>query len=609
MGTDNIDQEFLLDVVIAMYHDIAQCYSVTTRQKKAELRIIRNRFQSEGLSFFTKVLPRLGKAVDTALADGTRLSTCGWKTAGCATPLFMRWLLSRVFSSDGFEVDHPDPIALKHFSQFCMLAYKLEIPYAPKTAQAVIDAFTASEEEIAQVQLPPEGDAWMDGARNIVTRVVSVLDPYRIQPRHGPGAVATGESVFEKTKFSRIYRKLEQIFPFTEWFVFNLSQVADSISDIRDLSLVDEPTAKVVLVPKDSRGPRLISCEPLEIQWIQQGLGRALQDRIESCPLTRGHVNFTDQTVNRRLALAGSLGSGWVTLDMKEASDRVLCTLVERLFAGNSAFLDAVMASRSTSTRLPNGTVLPLKKFAPMGSSLCFPVESLIFYALSVSAIKQTGKSWREARNSVYVYGDDIIVRETDYTTLLQHLPLVGLLFNKQKCCTARSYRESCGCNAYFGVDVTPTRLKTVWSRRRVKDPKQLISYVAFHNAMFGKGYFQVATLVRTVVEERYGRLPYTNNYTVSDNGSFVSQTTGASWCCYEPAIQKNRFLSRRSLTKSDWQYSEVQTWASFPKKKTTLFDGYPELLRRFSDGYSSYGGVYALTRRNRLKRVWQANW
>jgi hypothetical protein len=609
MGTNNIDLDFLQDVVVAMYHDIAQCYSVTKRQKQAEIGVIRRRFTSEGISFITKTLPRLGKAVDTALADGTRLSTTGWKTNGSAIPVFLRWLLSRVFSADGLEVDHPDPIALKHFSQLCMLAYKLEVPYAAETAQAVVDAFVQSEQDLALLEIPKDCDAWIDDARDLVTRVISPLDPSRIQPRHGPGSVATGEDIFEKTRFSRIYRSLERIFPFTEWFVYNLSHVADSVAEIQNLSLMDEATAKVVLVPKDSRGPRLISCEPLEIQWIQQGLGRALQDRIESAPFTRGHVNFTDQTVNRRLALEASNGSGWVTLDMKEASDRVSLELVERLFQGNAAFLEAIKACRSESTRLPNGTVLSLKKFAPMGSSLCFPVESLVFYALAVSAIKHTGKSWREARKSVYVYGDDIIVRETDYTTLLQHLPLVGLLFNKNKCCTARFYRESCGCNAYVGVDVTPTRLKTVWSHRRTKDPKQLISYVAFHNAMYGKGYFHTADLVRTVVEERYGPLPYTNNYIIADNGGFVAQTRGVSWVCYEPAMHRNRLLTSRSLRKSDLQYSEIRTWMSAPKKEQTKYDGYNELLRRFSDGYSSHGGVYALTRRNRLKRVWQPNW
>jgi hypothetical protein len=66
------------------------------------------------------------------------------------------------------------------------------------------------------------------------------------------------------------------------------------------------PQARVCLVPKDSRGPRIISCEPAELMFIQQGIMRKLYSHLETHHLTAGQINFTDQSINRNLALLAS---------------------------------------------------------------------------------------------------------------------------------------------------------------------------------------------------------------------------------------------------------------------------------------------------------------
>lgn len=621
---------FYAGLVSAMYRDIAQCYSVPQGQQKAELRKIEERSSAEGFSFYTKTLPAYGKAVDTALSTGRRFATKAFskRLSNSEVPQFLGWLLNRVFTEKGRELETPDPLALKHFRQLVYLLYKLEIPYEKKTEETVISSFVYTDAELAQYDLREEAilrgdsysvrhqrigaDEWLTGARAAIARVIAPLDPTGINPCHGPGAVATGEDILEKTFFKRIYSEVEKVYPFTEYMMFNLEHVAEAIKD-GDLDVVCEniATAKVVLVPKDSRGPRLISCEPLEIQWLQQGLKRILVERIESFRDTSGFVNFTDQGVNRKLALQGSKDGRWVTLDMKDASDRVSLSLVKYLFQDNPKFLAALIATRSGQTRLPNGQIVTLNKFAPMGSALCFPVEALIFWALSVSAIRCTWPETARKRrlDQVYVYGDDIIVSDKVYTTLLQHLPLVGLKFNEGKCCTARFFRESCGCDAYDGVDVTPIKLKTVWSPRR-SNTACLESYVALSNAMQGLGYTETAHYVATKVEEVWGRIPYTNNYSTSPNGAWVAKTAGVAWCIDQALASKcNRllpFIPRR--WNSALHREEVRTWSSVPLKRKTKADGYAEMLRRQSDGYGSHGGVYAITRRNRLNRVWMEN-
>jgi hypothetical protein len=306
MESHNSKGEFkYLLIVEALYRDIAQRYRVSNNTQRTELKYIRSRYASEGLSFLTKGLPRYAKALDRALANGTQLAIEGFelssrKLTGFAdglptvsrctfhspVPKFLGWLVSYVFNEDGYArpwssisiedgVLRHAPYALKHLRQLLYVVYKLEIAHDSETAQAVIEAFVDAENQVDLLSqnwesVVHDNRGWIIPARNLITRVVSVLDPDRIKPKHGPGAVATGESTTEKSNFSRIYENLERVYPFMEWFRFNLSHVAESWARDQDtLEVRSEATARVVLVPKDSRGPRLISCEPLEIQWIQ----------------------------------------------------------------------------------------------------------------------------------------------------------------------------------------------------------------------------------------------------------------------------------------------------------------------------------------------------
>lgn len=620
---------YYIGLVCELHNDIASRY-VDTETILIERQYIVNRAKTEGFDFLTKVLPSLGKAVDKALATNTRLAVAGFPSREICSvvPKFLGYLLDRVFDSEGWELCNSDPVALKHLRQLVYLLYKLEIPYDQETERSSLAAFVKTDQDLSSHEEAFDWNCdWIVHAREVVTRVVSGLDPYQIKPGHGPGAVATGESMIEKTKFSRIYRSLETCYPFTEWMMWNLNHVADSlprsvanthwvVSDLRrcqyldHLDECDEPSAKVVLVPKDSRGPRLISCEPLEIQWIQQGLKDILQKRIETSHWSKGQVNFTSQEVNRRLALLGSTGREWVTLDMKDASDRVSLRLVETLFAGHPELLKALKACRSPVTMLPDGTAVRLKKFAPMGSAVCFPVESLVFWALAVSAIHMNRRiSWRQARKAVFVYGDDIICNTQDYECLLQQLPKVGLMFNQDKCCVGRFFRESCGCDAYKGIDITPVKLKTPWSHRLSADT--LVSYTALHNAMLGLGYEGTAEYTRYHLESVSGLLPGTWCYERASNGAFIAQSGGPALVCWERPYQYNEDRGLKSrVNRKDYPepVREYLTWVVVPETERTKYDGYAEMLRRYSAGWrTSNRGTYTLARRSSLKRAWVA--
>lgn len=594
MGNHN-SLETYVSLWFQLYHDIAQCYP--TVDCKRELSKIRSRLLSEGLSFLTKTLPKVGKAIDLALHNSKPLNIVGLtKRRQCALPNLFGWLLEQVFDTTGYVKAVPNVTALRHIRQLVYFLYKLDVPYDSNVIKTTLESFSSIDQALGNFQLPD--DSIIRYARILITRVFSGFNPMEITPRHGPGAVATGEESGDKSNFSRIYTHLDKVFPFCEYFTLGDLHVADQYKWIQTLEVLEEATAKVALVPKDSRGPRLISAEPLEIQWIQQGLLRAIVPWVERHRLTSGHVNFTDQNINRSLALSGSLSGRIVTLDMKDASDRVSTDLVKTLFGGTT-LLRPLLASRSSSTRLPDGRLVTLNKFASMGSAVCFPVEALCFWALAVAALRKHGRTLRHCLSTVYVYGDDIIVDGEDYPILLQHFPRFGLVFNSSKCCLGGFFRESCGCDAYKGVDVTPIRMRTRWSHRDILDASELSSYVALSNAMYARGYWGVSERIRSMVTSRYGQLPFKPEQ--------CETVLGWSYT-HANHHEKNKMAGIR------WRYSrhlhrlEYYSWVTYAKTQVFAVDGWRECLRVLNTGSTgSNTGVYALPRRSCLKRGWRA--
>jgi len=589
------DIEIYLSLYCDLYADIAECFSFTSTESRLDLRKIVNRVRSEGISFLTKTLPRLGKAVDTALSKNLPLTVSGFqKKPGTVIPKIFGHLLSGVFADNGAERPDADPGMLRALRQLVYFLYKLEIPYDAASTQKVLDAFIDTERELEQLSVPQ--NAITKYASWFTTSVFGMFDHRNILPRHGPGAVATGERPHEKHEFTRLYKAIEKVYPFTEYYQFSLMQVCDDYRKYEALEVLETGTAKVVLVPKDSRGPRLISCEPLEYQWIQQGLGRAIVSHLERSKFTSGHVNFTDQEINRDLALSSSIDQEWVTLDMKEASDRVSVQLVQELFKHTPELLEALMATRTSATILPNGSEVHLNKFAPMGSCLCFPVEAFVFYALAVSVLMYENRlTCREACKLVYVYGDDIIVRREDYPLLLQHFPSYGLMFNESKCCTNGFFRESCGMDAYKGVNVTPIKLRSVWSRRRRIDIGVISSYVALSNAMFERGYMRVSDSVEALVTKVTGPLPV---FDKGDNG-------GLGWIRHD-ACTRVQPAGVRTRWNNELHYRETYTLRSGPTYSYADPDAWSTVLRRITspDQYTT-PGTYTVPHRSRPQWGW----
>jgi hypothetical protein len=477
-----------------------------------DLLTITTRLDNEGISFVTITLPTLAKAMYSSFKTGYITTPSNFaKRRGTALPRFLFGLLKDVYEEDGMLAVDPSVPSIKEALQICGLAYKLNIPINEddKRYKNVIDNFKSTENYLSKLKIDHiTCTNCFELARTMIEDVFAGINPWNILPRHGPGTVATGEWAAEKWVFGRKYSSIHSTYPYYEYFVLGKGK---EILDRKDWYLGLKPevsgTATVVLVPKDSRGPRIISKEPLEYQYIQQGLWRLMRHEFQTHPFTRGHVNFDDQTINQKLARKGSLNGSWATLDMKDASDRVSLDLVKQLFSTTPDFLECLLACRSTSTKLPSGEVIDLHKFAPMGSATCFPIESIVHYVLAVASIMVMSNLSRwKARSLVYVYGDDLIIHSRHADSVLAILPLFGLMFNEQKCYTHGPFRESCGVESFLGNDISPIRWRKPCPQRL--DAVTASSFADFASSLYQQGYLAAAEVVWSRLETYTGKLP-----------------------------------------------------------------------------------------------------
>lgn len=530
---DSVYENIITSILTGVFDKHGSIFDAKSRRNT--LNQVSRRLSYEGTTgFLTKTLPKLGKAFDKAISGAQALNATDLRLAakkGSKLPRFLGELFSQVLDSSGELLPNPCALCVGSIRQICFVFYKMEMPYSDETNYKVISGFISTEDDLKtikstldsiQCKLNSTGSSHIRRsrvtttsdqtvvareARILLQRVFASFDPLDVVPRHGPGAVAEGLKPWSKYRFTNIPEKISNVYPIDEYYFASPGHVCDCVDmqacrdhcdPLPHISHENTP-AQVILVPKDSRGPRLISCEPVAMQWIQQGLSRAIVQHVESCGLTRYNVFFTDQGPNRRGALLGSNTGKYATLDLKEASDRVSLALVQLLFPEHLyKFLENC---RSSSTTLPDGSVINLLKFAPMGSGLCFPIMALTIWSLlSVCAPDA------DTRESILVYGDDVIVPTSFVDTAIERLESFGLKINRDKSCTKGLFRESCGMDAFNGIDVTPVRIRTPWSSR--PSPGVYTSWIAYANSFLSRGYSSTYELIAGGLHSIYGDIP-----------------------------------------------------------------------------------------------------
>lgn len=435
-------------------------------------------------------------------------------------------------------------------------------------------------------------------AREFITRVLAGL-PRDYSPKHGPGAVANKEEDIHKMDF---FFRPGTRFPFDEWFYLSPTHVSDvwgfdqrckpEVVRIRRTTIrstrkgyraqrraglatsqwFDQPESgfrscsRVIAVPKDFRGPRIISAEPKENMWLQQGIWETIADRVHTHSYTKDSINFEDQELSRADALKASITNARATIDLKEASDRIALDLVYLLFGDErirDVYLD-MLDTRSRWSDVPGIGRVKLRKFAPMGSALCFPIQSLVFLALCVGSIAGSRDNRRVPYASLArrfrVFGDDIILPRDDASRVIPALEMAGLKLNLNKCCLNGPFKESCGMDAYQGIDVTPIRWRTVVGRCIEAEDLDAISRV--HNLLRTAGFLITADIVLAVMRERLPHLlVLPENWGPSlPFGAFIS---GRRICNKIRCCQKHQTLYAYTYQPDRRKTSWRQGWSS----------------------------------------------
>jgi hypothetical protein len=315
-------------------------------------------------------------------------------------------------------------------------------------------------------------------------------------PKHGTGSTASGTIGNAKYLHREWTNRLESLFPFVGTVTASWSQYDTSHVTFHEPG--QEPPAKVITVPKTLETPRVIAMEPVHMQYVQQGLHELIVEGYERDELLSHFIRYDgagSQEINQRLARQGSIDGSLATLDLSEASDRVSNSLVKAMLTRFPHFGEAVQASRSQRAVIPElGVTLELKKFASMGSALCFPMEALVFLTVVFVGIEKclghqlSRKDLKSFVGRVRIYGDDIVVPVEYVQSVIESLEAFGFVVGKNKSFWTGRFRESCGKDWYAGTDVSIVRMRNEFPTSRT-DAEGLESIVSLRNQLYLAGF------------------------------------------------------------------------------------------------------------------------
>jgi hypothetical protein len=478
---------------------------------------IEARFEHEGYSFLSVAFSTLCDALDEGLTKGCFTCPTGFrKIRKGAIPRLFSGLLCDVFDAiTGHLKQDPDLGSIKCLREILRLFKKAtcDTTRQAKLEAIAVDSFFETEASVIR-ELPDTQAHFLKDVCRFILLDLQDVDLREIACKHGPGA--TRERVAGNQKWSLVLQSLYGIDVAEYGYDVFLSSLRTEengydLPDVPEREYFSRRSARLITVDKNSTSRRTITVEPVLSMFIQQGLNTLLRDSISQCEVLNNCLALTDQSANQKLALEGSLTGEWATLDLSSASDLLGLKLVELVFAKCSRFLSATLECRSTHVQFGGDTPRAIAKFAGMGNALTFPVQSVVFATIAIAAILQrdgkrpSHKNVVQASRCVRVYGDDIIVRTSHSHVVVDWLHSFGLKVNTRKSFMEGNFRESCGVDAFTGVDVTPVYLRTrpdIFST----EPDAIASLVSTSNQLWMRCLYSASAALRLEVEMRLSR-------------------------------------------------------------------------------------------------------
>lgn len=408
--------------------------------------------------------------------------------------------------------------------------------------------------------------------------------------KHGPGAVAEKLKNWEKSQFPYWPAKLENVFP------YGLCGSTAGAPMVRPPN--HEVASRLICVPKTAKGPRLIAAEPVAHQWCQQLILSWFDNQFKN--LFRGSfIDLHDQQKSGDLVLDASRDRSLATVDLSDASDRLTCWTVERIFRKNPSLLCALHAARTRYIRddiSEHSGFLKTKKFASQGTATTFPVMSFVMLCIALGACirgRPTRRKILELRNRVRVFGDDIIIPRHGYTRLSRAMDALQLKVNMAKSYVNGEFRESCGVDGFKGYDVTPVKPKTLVA----DSPASCQAVVDTSNNLFNKGLWYASDSCRSLIPARVQRalrivgvMDAGYSGLTSFSGSHESHLTSR----WNPRLHRN----------------EVRVWSLSVQTQKRDREGYSALLDFFASKHnperSRIVSEYTDTRKARDRFSWE---
>lgn len=561
-------------------HILADCGMRCGVDPTRDIDRVTRRVEDEGFGFLAMTLPALCQVIERSLDEGQwQRNLCSAFEHRLGLPKFLRGFLLLVFDeTTGTLRTEPSHEAIICLRQICNLFKKVRTQCSDEREMAAVAAYRACEDDL--VLLDRESAAYkktVEVGRLIFSDLLHDVDwgdvlPL-VTPRHGPGATADRVAGNRKFLHKTWTKRLNDAgFVFEEFGLaspmnFGLDETPDPVV----LEPNEERPVRVIFVPKTQKSPRVIAMEPVCMQYAQQALMQFLVRRLETSPLTKNHIWFRSCEAHHQACRVSSHDRRLATLDLSEASDRVSSAMVYDMLETVPLFRDLVFACRSTRAELPDGGILVLRKFASMGSALCFPIEAIAFFCAMVArraielgvpvVVRERRFKDRRLHRDLLVFGDDLIVTSQEAPLVCEFFAELKFRVGLAKSFWKGSFRESCGEDYYDGTRVTPVYCREFLPQTR-RDVNELVSAVSLGNQLYKAGYWGSARYVRGHVEDILGELPHVQ----SESGSLGWQS-----------FQNRRTIQRWNGTLHRFEYRGVRLRPSY---ESCSLSGDPALLK-----------------------------
>jgi len=416
-----------------------------------------------------------------------------------ATPLSLSVAIKLRYEDwDGISEMSPDPrsyLDSDHYARdaaACGMLRKLqELPTSHNRSEAAIQKWWQGERDcfrtnrrlqpyLPENRLFDDGRAaiwsFIDQVRKIVLDWIGYGPDLLAEGRFGPGATFANRggktTVPDKMSTDPVLTR-DAIWYLPQWL--GTQWGASHAHRLGEFIFV--PGNRFTTVPKTAKIDRSIAVEPSINVFYQLALGRQLRRRLARRPRTFYRRKFVGdefsyeratqefagwdldraQDVHRQVAETSSVSREFATLDLSNASDTVAYALVKALLP--QGWFDALDDLRSKKTQI-DGRWVVLEKFSSMGNGFTFELETILFGAIACATARNCGGVGLLGTD-VFVFGDDIIVKNDVAHPLKSVLEFLGFELNKEKSYFDDSpFRESCGGDFFAGKPVRPFFLK-----------------------------------------------------------------------------------------------------------------------------------------------------